>query len=123
MFAWPVLLMFLIGIGATVGGLVIRFDHGGRHRSNLDRYFDKSWPFYYRNRAFALIPGGVTFLLWGIASVFAEVSGGRWLFVEAALVMLGLLAVPVAIVLQYLPPDWLKPEWLREEERRRQEQR
>ncbi len=123
MSAWPVLLMFLMGLGMVVHGLVIRFDREGRHRAHFDRYFDKSWPFYYRNRAFVLIPGGITFLLWGIGSVFAEVSDGQWLLVEAALVILGLLAVPIAIVLQYRPPDWLKPAWLREEERRRQEQR
>ncbi len=110
-----------MGFSGMIYGLVIRSDREGRHSSNFGRYFDKSWPFHVRNRAFGIIPTSIMCLLWGVASVIAE-FGGPWLLVGGALGMLGLLIGLVGIALQYRPPDWLKSEWLREEERRRQEQ-
>ncbi len=102
-------------------GLAVRFDRTGRHRSNFDRYFDKSWPFHYRNRAFGLIPYSIGVALLCTAFLVGE-PGGRRFFVATVVGLLGLLCVPIGIVLTYRPPDWLKPQWLREEERRRQMQ-
>ena len=113
---------FLMGLGGVIYGLAIRFDQQGRFRSNFDRYFDKSWTFHYRNRAFGLIPYGMTFILWGIAFTVAGL-GDPWQGITTVLIILGFLVGIAGIILTYRPPDWLKPEWLREEEWRRREQR
>lgn len=114
-----------IVVGAMVGflgalsiGMSIAF-RGGRVRRLAFAYWDSTMPWYIRNVAFGLAPGGVVILVMLTAGLAASsntlVGAGVSIALAIALGPMFLLVILWA----RRPPDFLKPDWLREEEGRR----
>ncbi len=107
----------LLGIVALIMGVAIRLDRHGRYKSVSAQYYDHSWVWYVRNRAFGLIPAGIGFILIFISFALDNSEEPQYAALGIAVGMLGLLSWLIAVRVTYKPPDWLKPRWLREEER------
>jgi len=101
--------MLLLGIRVRWGGL--------RERALLYRDFRLPW--FLRNSAFGLIPGGIAFICIG-AIGFASPPLGHPFALLVVLVAAPLPTVSLALALlwTYRPPDIAKPAWLIEEETR-----
>ncbi len=119
---WEYIGGLLLGITALIMGVTIRLDRGGRYRSLFAQYYDHSWVWYVRNRAFGLIPTGIGFILVFISIALGNLEKPQYAALGLAAFMLGLLSCLIAVRVTYNPPDWLKPAWLREEERMRRRQ-
>ncbi len=95
----------LLGIVVLITGMVIRLDRHGRYKSVFGQYYDHSWVWYVRNRAFGLIPGGICFILMFISVALGNLEEPLYAALGLAAFMLGLLSCLIAVRVTYKPPD------------------
>ena len=102
-------LMVAMGIRTRMGGL----------RSRVLLYRDFRLPWFMRNGAFALVPGGMFFLCTGVAELAGALLPSPFNILTVAIFLpTGIVAMVVGVAWAYRPPDIAKPQWLREEEAR-----
>lgn len=118
---WEVGLAGLMGAAIAAVGVAVR---SGHLRRGVGRtYFNRAMPGYQRNAMFALIPGGLAFLLIAAAWGFAQARGvsddpnAPADPVVSSLILVGMVLLGVFFWWMFRLPQWMKPDWVREYER------
>lgn len=102
-----------MGMLALLGAFLLYTGRLGPDSRWGRRYQDKDIDSYFRNGPFAMLPFGVTLLIFAAGVLVDEGSRAR-----TVLLAFGFPLLIFSVIVPFFPPVWLKPRWVREMESR-----